>query len=551
MTTDEEFRMSRSSFFPRCARSLLLCACFAALRLEAGVPAAPPEEKYSVFSKEDGMVRALVMGDVQAVSADGSSSFFLKTDGTVMAAGWNGDGQLGDGTTRNRPAPVPVMSGVRMAAMGFSHSLFLKTDDTVWAAGRNSDGQLGDGTKESRLTPVQVMSGVRMISVGFAHSLFLKTDGTAWGTGRNTSGHLGIGTTQSISSPARIMSGVEAVEAGQSSSFFLKTDGTVMAAGRNSEWQLGDGSSQFRSLPVKILDGVRSVSSGNDHTLFLKTDGTAWATGSNASGQLGDGTMGGGRFRPAQVMNNVTAISAGTLCSLFLRTDGTVRGCGLNHQGRIGGGTAQYCLDPAPVLTECGSMSTCGDHSLYIKTDGTVWAAGSNSFGQLAAEPGLEKLVPFQVHLPALPGSAAMVWRRGQFGAEAANPAISGWNSDPDADGIPNLLEFAFNSLPLKPGIPVLSDTAGMHGLPWIGVDRKPSGESFLVIRYLRLKNAMVEGLSYRPEFSSTPARAESWKAATANHTVESVDGVWERVTVEEPMAAPALFGRVRITFSE
>ena len=64
-------------------------------------------------------------------------SLALRADGTVWAWGWNGYGQLGDGTTsdRLRPVPVPGLTGVVAVAGGAFHSLALKGDGTVWAWG--------------------------------------------------------------------------------------------------------------------------------------------------------------------------------------------------------------------------------------------------------------------------------------------------------------------------------------------------------------------------------------------------------------------------------
>ena len=57
----------------------------------------------------------------------------LKSDGTVWAWGLNENGQLGDGTTLNRNAPVQVLglTGVVAIAAGPSHSLALKPDGSV------------------------------------------------------------------------------------------------------------------------------------------------------------------------------------------------------------------------------------------------------------------------------------------------------------------------------------------------------------------------------------------------------------------------------------
>ena len=53
-------------------------------------------------------------------------------------------------------------SGAMQVRGGLYHSLGLKSDGTVWAWGHNAYGQLGDGTTATRKAPVQVvgLSGV-------------------------------------------------------------------------------------------------------------------------------------------------------------------------------------------------------------------------------------------------------------------------------------------------------------------------------------------------------------------------------------------------------
>ena len=79
----------------------------------------------------------------------------------MLAWGYNNYGQLGDGTTVNRSQPVTVqisagtpLQGVVAVAAGNSHSLALKADGTVLAWGYNGNGQLGDGGTTNRSRPV-------------------------------------------------------------------------------------------------------------------------------------------------------------------------------------------------------------------------------------------------------------------------------------------------------------------------------------------------------------------------------------------------------------
>src|SRR6185295_8238983 len=84
---------------------------------------------------------------VVAIAAGSAYSLALKSDGTVLAWGSNSTGQLGDGTTTSRSTPVQVSglgsgSGVVSIAASSggllgSHSLALKSDGSVLAWGFN------------------------------------------------------------------------------------------------------------------------------------------------------------------------------------------------------------------------------------------------------------------------------------------------------------------------------------------------------------------------------------------------------------------------------
>src|SRR5207244_1016796 len=72
--------------------------------------------------------------------------------------GANSLGQLGDGTTTNRNAPVQPTgpSSVVSVAGGNNFSIAVSSDGKVWTWGDNANSQLGDGTNNPRLVPTQI-----------------------------------------------------------------------------------------------------------------------------------------------------------------------------------------------------------------------------------------------------------------------------------------------------------------------------------------------------------------------------------------------------------
>jgi len=146
---------------------------------------------------------------IQSVATGAYHTVALKTDGTLLAWGSNWNGLLGDGTTVDKSSPVVVtdalgntITGIQSITAGYHHTLALKTDGTLLAWGYNTVGQLGDGTTVDKYNPVVVkdaqgnpITGIQSITAGYDHTLALKTDGTLLAWGVNWYGELGDGTT--------------------------------------------------------------------------------------------------------------------------------------------------------------------------------------------------------------------------------------------------------------------------------------------------------------------------------------------------------------------
>jgi alpha-tubulin suppressor-like RCC1 family protein len=160
--------------------------------------------------------KVLELDGIKAIAAGPWHSLALLKDGTVRSWGANNYGQLGGGATSGNIYQPPVkaldLERVKAITAGSHHSLALLEDGTVWAWGYNGFGQLGDGTTTDRHRPVQVseLQGVKAIAAGRLqggshHSLALREDGTVWAWGLNNYGQLGDGTTTSRDRPAKVL----------------------------------------------------------------------------------------------------------------------------------------------------------------------------------------------------------------------------------------------------------------------------------------------------------------------------------------------------------
>jgi len=80
----------------------------------------------------------------------------------VYCWGANSKGQVGDGTTTSRLAPVPVSGSISFSQVsaGGSHTCGVTSEGKAYCWGLNREGQLGDGTFAKRLAPVPVAGSI-------------------------------------------------------------------------------------------------------------------------------------------------------------------------------------------------------------------------------------------------------------------------------------------------------------------------------------------------------------------------------------------------------
>ena len=267
-------------------------------------------------------VQTIGLTGVTAIATHGFFSLALKADGTVWI--WGPGGGLGStvGVIRTTPAQLTGITDVTKLAAGSGHALLLKSDKTVWAVGANSRGQLGDGSTTDRPFPVPAsgLSNVANIAAGDDEfSVAVKEDGSVWAWGLNFNGQLGPGGGAMNFDPhptplqvTGLPNGMTNIAAGEDFCLALAGDGTVWSWGNNNNWQLGQASSpgqNFTPKQIPSFSGVAALAAGANHSVALKTDGSVWTWGGNSEGQLGDGSTASQRLAPARVSGLETVSS--------------------------------------------------------------------------------------------------------------------------------------------------------------------------------------------------------------------------------------------------
>jgi alpha-tubulin suppressor-like RCC1 family protein len=286
----------------------------------------------------------------------------LTSKGHVLAWGANGNGQLGNGTTTDSTTPVRVKisrnTKVTAVRAGCDFSLALTSKGHVLAWGYNGFGELGNGTTTDSDTPVRVQlptgTEATAISAGQHFSLARTSKGHALAWGLNISGQLGNGTTTNSSVPVRVQlptgSKVHILSAGFNFAFVSVSGGGVFVWGANNLGQFGDGTTTGSDTPVSIgpmhgeptggpIGHLVSLVAGCGHAIALFSRGAVLAWGGNDFGQLGNDTTTSsltpvGVLLPASAQ--VKAISASCNDGYALTVKGHVYAWGYNSKGQLG-----------------------------------------------------------------------------------------------------------------------------------------------------------------------------------------------------------------------
>jgi len=337
----------------------------------------------------------------------------LVSGGAAYCWGYNGNGQLGDGTTSGTKAPVAVSGGLTLTSVssGGLHSCGLTAAGAAYCWGNGAYGQLGNGLSVDSHTPVPVSGSITFssVSAGIYHTCGVTMSGAAYCWGDGGGGDLGDSTYSGSNTP-RLVAGGHTwanVSAGYEHSCGVTTGGVAYCWGYNQYGALGNGSISDSNSPVAVSTGLTfgTVSAGGEpNSCGLTAGGAAYCWGWNGYGQLGDGSNSLNSTTPVPVTGGLTwaSLSTGDAHNCGLTATGVMYCWGLNRFGQIGDSSTTD--RNAPVAVSGGltflTVSAGRDHTCGIATSGIVYCWGYNLSGELGDRTTKSTSVPVRVSAP-------------------------------------------------------------------------------------------------------------------------------------------------------
>ena len=379
------------------------------------------------------------------VDASYYNSTVLTDTGRCLIWGYNGQGQIGDGTKTDSLIPIDIQDNFRITSImeaslahdetivdvsiGKYHYAAVTSYGNLFTWGDNFFGQLGDGTVLNTNQPMNITNQFNLaevekiidVELGEYHSVALTNTGRVFTWGENEIGQLGNMSTTDLYVPTELPASDFGSEGVVSITVYDKMNAAMTASGRLFTWgfnwhgELGDGTEVHKLVPTEVTgnfglavdETIEKISFGLYHTALITSAGRLFTWGNNSYGELGTGTT---SIVPTLIPTELSLsnfgghpivdVSAGYHTTAVVTDTGKLYTWGLNNVGQLGHGTTTNSSVPVEVLSTnfddetVESVNLGFQHTTAITSSGTLYAWGLNNVGQLGDGTFIRKTSP-------------------------------------------------------------------------------------------------------------------------------------------------------------
>lgn len=324
-----------------------------------------PEEINTLFNLNQGE-------SISYVSLGSGHSSVITSLGRLFMWGDNFYGEIGDGTTKVRNAPIDITPQFKLydgetiiqTSLGLDHSSAITSLGRLFMWGYNRDGELGDGTTNHSSIPLDITENfklgkneiIKLIKVAQARSTALTSFNRLFIWGDNSDGSIPVDITSSLNlNEGEIITDIN-VQLWEL--YVLTSLGRLLDV--NYKYQRSREIKSIEDLSQKFTlqdsDRISQISLERFQCAVLTSQGRLFMWGSNNKGQLGDGTL-ESRKNPVDITERfklfegetITAVSLGWEHSSALTSKGRLFMWGENWNGELGDGAKKNRLTPVDI----------------------------------------------------------------------------------------------------------------------------------------------------------------------------------------------------------
>ncbi|WP_332869317.1 hypothetical protein [Clostridioides difficile] len=325
-------------------------------------------------------------------------TFGLKNNNILYGCGDNSNFQLGlgeDNTTRKLFTKIPnISTNIKKVACGESHAVILTSDGELLVAGINTDGQMGLGLEKvgktvSTFEKVPEIKGIKDIACGLQSTYLLYNDGTLYVAGNNLYGQLGLGTngaSANVNTFTKVdVDNVKAVFSYNKSAFIIKNDNKCYSTGFNNQGQLGLGDKNSRDLfSLVSINDVKTIACGSEHTVLMTYNNDIYGCGKEKC--FGNALQSSLFTKIEEV--NIKTIACGNGNTMLIDNKGILKVAGNNDIYQLGIANYSENIDSSFIDLKnivAKNIFIGLSHSILIDSNNDSYCTGDNTYGQLGS----------------------------------------------------------------------------------------------------------------------------------------------------------------------